>query len=90
MKNWRDPLLCMIPWKLGGEAGQWHRRCFGGENRLLFSQIIPSPGGCGFSVPRLEPRLFSFNSPLRGVRRILEGLEALYLRVDVDYLIQDR
>ena len=33
-----------------------------GENELLFSQNYSCPK-CGFSV-RLEPRLFSFNSPL--------------------------
>ena len=34
-----------------------------GDNELLFSQNYSCPK-CGFSVPRLEPRLFSFNSPL--------------------------
>lgn len=33
-----------------------------GEDELLFSQQHACPE-CGFSIPELEPRLFSFNSP---------------------------
>ncbi|MCC5731056.1 excinuclease ABC subunit UvrA, partial [Klebsiella pneumoniae] len=33
-----------------------------GEEELLFSQQHACPE-CGFSIPELEPRLFSFNSP---------------------------
>lgn len=58
-----------------------------GENELLFSQNYSCPK-CGFSVPRLEPRLFSFNSPL-GACDECKGL-GITQRVDVDYLIPDR
>lgn len=43
---------------------------------------------CGFSVPHLEPRLFSFNAPL-GACDLCKGL-GITQEVDVDYLIPDR
>ena len=58
-----------------------------GEQELLFSQNYSCPK-CGFSLPRLEPRLFSFNSPL-GACDECKGL-GITQRVDVDYLIPDR
>ena len=58
-----------------------------GEDELLFSQNYSCPK-CGFSVPRLEPRLFSFNSPL-GACDECKGL-GITQRVDIDYLIPDR
>ena len=43
---------------------------------------------CGFSIPVLEPRLFSFNSPL-GACPDCKGL-GFKQKVDIDYLIPDR
>lgn len=43
---------------------------------------------CGFSVPHLEPRLFSFNAPL-GACDLCKGL-GITQEVDIDYLIPDR
>ena len=36
------------------------------KTETLFSQHLACPH-CGFSVPKLEPRLFSFNNPLGSV-----------------------
>ena len=52
----------------------------------LFSQQYSCPK-CGFSLPALEPRLFSFNSPL-GACNECHGL-GIKLEVDVDRLIKD-
>jgi excinuclease ABC subunit A len=52
----------------------------------LFSEQYSCPK-CGFSLPRLEPRLFSFNSPL-GACDECHGL-GIKLEVDVDRLIKD-
>lgn len=52
----------------------------------LFSEQYSCPK-CGFSLPRLEPRLFSFNSPL-GACEECHGL-GMKLEVDVDRLIKD-
>ncbi len=43
---------------------------------------------CGFSVPRLEPRLFSFNSPL-GCCPSCNGL-GIKQEVDIDLLVPDK
>lgn len=53
----------------------------------LFSEHLACPE-CGFSVPKLEPRLFSFNSPL-GACYDCRGL-GVKNEVDVDLLIPDR
>ncbi|MBR3228044.1 MAG: excinuclease ABC subunit UvrA [Erysipelotrichaceae bacterium] len=58
-----------------------------GDERELFSSNLACPV-CGFTVPKLEPRLFSFNSPL-GACPECKGL-GITLEVDVDYLIPDR
>ena len=52
----------------------------------LFSEDYSCPK-CGFSLPRLEPRLFSFNSPL-GACDECHGL-GMKLEVEVDRLIKD-
>lgn len=52
----------------------------------LFSEQYSCPK-CGFSLPRLEPRLFSFNSPL-GACDECHGL-GIKLEVDIDRLIKD-
>ncbi|KAF0225686.1 MAG: excinuclease ABC subunit A [Erysipelotrichaceae bacterium] len=54
---------------------------------LLFSSNYSCPK-CGFSIPELQPRLFSFNSPL-GACEHCKGLGMIQM-VDVDYLIPDR
>lgn len=56
-----------------------------GEEQL-FSQNHACPI-CGFSVPKLEPRLFSFNSPL-GACPHCNGL-GITNEVDIDLLIPD-
>lgn len=58
-----------------------------GKEELLFSSNYACPK-CGFSVPILEPRLFSFNSPL-GACATCKGL-GVTQKVDIDYLIPDR
>jgi len=58
-----------------------------GEEDLLFSSNYACTK-CGFSIPVLEPRLFSFNSPL-GACAECKGL-GVTQSVDVDYLIPDK
>lgn len=53
---------------------------------ILFSQHYACPI-CGFSIPELEPRLFSFNSPY-GACGSCDGL-GTKLEVDVDLVIPD-
>ncbi|MEA5026760.1 MAG: excinuclease ABC subunit UvrA [Erysipelotrichaceae bacterium] len=53
---------------------------------ILFSQNYACDI-CGFSLPLLEPRLFSFNSPL-GACEVCKGL-GITQHVDVDLLIPD-
>lgn len=54
--------------------------------RLTFSENF-SCSICGFSIPKLEPRLFSFNSPL-GACPDCNGL-GIRMDVDLDLLIED-
>ncbi|WP_209121432.1 excinuclease ABC subunit UvrA [Alkalihalobacillus sp. BA299] len=58
-----------------------------GEEELLFSQHHACPH-CGFSIPELEPRMFSFNSPY-GACPSCDGL-GTKLEVDLDLVIPDR
>ncbi|WP_332629911.1 excinuclease ABC subunit UvrA [Halalkalibacter flavus] len=58
-----------------------------GEEELLFSQHHACPE-CGFSIPELEPRMFSFNSPF-GACPSCDGLGSK-LEVDIDLLVPDR
>ncbi|MEB1808831.1 MAG: excinuclease ABC subunit UvrA [Bacillaceae bacterium] len=58
-----------------------------GEEELLFSQHHACPH-CGFSIPELEPRMFSFNSPY-GACPTCDGL-GTKLEVDLDLVIPDR
>ena len=58
-----------------------------GEKEELFSSNYACRI-CGFSVPKLEPRLFSFNAPL-GACDTCKGL-GFTEEVDVDLLIPDR
>ena len=57
------------------------------DEEVLFSSNY-SCKYCGFSIPVLEPRLFSFNSPL-GACPDCKGL-GFKQKVDIDYLIPDR
>jgi len=57
------------------------------DKRELFSTNYSCPK-CGFTVPKLEPRLFSFNSPL-GACENCNGL-GVTLEVDLDYLMPDK
>ena len=58
-----------------------------GNEELLFSSNYACKY-CGFSVPKLEPRLFSFNSPL-GACPDCNGL-GFKQKVDLDILMPDR
>ncbi|MBQ9327778.1 MAG: excinuclease ABC subunit UvrA [Solobacterium sp.] len=58
-----------------------------GEHEELFSSNYACRI-CGFSVPKLEPRLFSFNAPL-GACETCKGL-GFTEEVDVDLLIPDK
>ncbi|MEG2171019.1 MAG: excinuclease ABC subunit UvrA, partial [Erysipelotrichaceae bacterium] len=59
---------------------------YNGEE-ILFSSNY-SCKYCGFSIPKLEPRLFSFNAPF-GACDNCKGL-GITMEVDVDYLIPDK
>ena len=56
------------------------------DSELLFSEFYACPV-CGFTVPELEPRLFSFNAPF-GSCPDCDGL-GVKLEPDVDLLIPD-
>ncbi|HEM6292644.1 TPA: excinuclease ABC subunit UvrA [Streptococcus suis] len=56
------------------------------EKELLFSEYYACPV-CGFTVPELEPRLFSFNAPF-GSCRDCDGL-GMKLEVDTDLIVPD-
>ncbi|MBP5279054.1 MAG: excinuclease ABC subunit UvrA, partial [Erysipelotrichaceae bacterium] len=58
-----------------------------GDRKDLFSSHQACPK-CGFTVPVLEPRLFSFNSPL-GACDECKGL-GVTMSVDIDYLMPDK
>ena len=55
-------------------------------NELLFSEHYSCPV-CGFTVPELEPRLFSFNAPF-GSCPTCDGLGSR-LEVDLDMIVPD-
>lgn len=55
-------------------------------NELLFSEHYSCPV-CGFTVPELEPRLFSFNAPF-GSCPTCDGL-GIKLEVDLDLVVSD-
>lgn len=57
------------------------------DQKDLFSSNHSCPE-CGFSVPTLEPRLFSFNSPL-GACPECKGL-GVTMSMDIDYLMPDK
>lgn len=57
------------------------------KKELLFSQKYACVE-CGFSIPELEPRLFSFNSPL-GACENCKGL-GITQQVDWDYLMPNK
>lgn len=56
------------------------------EHELIFSEHYSCPV-CGFTVPELEPRLFSFNAPF-GSCPTCDGL-GIKLEVDLDLVIPD-
>lgn len=58
-----------------------------GTEEMLFSSNYACKY-CGFSIPKLEPKLFSFNAPF-GACPECKGL-GITQKVDVDYLIPDR
>lgn len=56
------------------------------DKEMLFSEYYACPV-CGFTVPELEPRLFSFNAPF-GSCSDCDGL-GMKLEVDTDLLVPD-
>ncbi|HEM5967044.1 TPA: excinuclease ABC subunit UvrA [Streptococcus suis] len=56
------------------------------DKELLFSEYYACPV-CGFTVPELEPRLFSFNAPF-GSCSDCDGL-GMKLEVDMDLIVPD-
>ncbi|EMB77491.1 excinuclease ABC subunit A [Streptococcus mutans 5SM3] len=56
------------------------------DHELIFSEHYSCPV-CGFTVPELEPRLFSFNAPF-GSCSTCDGL-GIKLEVDLDLVIPD-
>ena len=60
----------------------------GKDNKEMLFSSNYSCKYCGFSVPKLEPRLFSFNAPF-GACDTCKGL-GFTQRVDLDVLIPDR
>lgn len=59
------------------------------DGQLNFSEHFACKHpGCGFSVPKLEPRLFSYNTPI-GACKECNGL-GIKQEVDIDILIPDR
>lgn len=54
------------------------------ENEHLYSEKFSCPN-CNLSLPELEPRMFSFNSPL-GACAVCKGLGTLY-RIDPDRIL---
>lgn len=61
---------------------------YGSDNKELLFSSNYSCKYCGFSVPKLEPRLFSFNAPF-GACDTCKGL-GFTQRVDLDILMPDR
>jgi len=57
-----------------------------GHEEILFSQKLACPI-CGFSLPELSPRMFSFNSPY-GACPACDGIGS-QMEVDVDLVIPD-
>lgn len=57
------------------------------HEEILFSSNY-SCNHCGFSIPKLEPRLFSFNAPF-GACNECKGLGTTQ-KVDLDYLMPDK
>jgi excinuclease ABC subunit A len=58
-----------------------------GEEEVLFSEHYACPV-CGFTLPPLEPRLFSFNAPF-GACPECDGL-GTKLEVDIDLVVPDK
>lgn len=58
-----------------------------GEEELVFSENHACPI-CGFSIPELEPRMFSFNTPY-GACPACDGLGAK-MEVDIDLVIPNK
>ena len=58
-----------------------------GEKEILFSEHFACPH-CDFSIPELEPRMFSFNAPF-GACTECKGL-GIKLQLDLDLVIPDK
>lgn len=69
------------------EVGDEMAMVMGGEKTLVFSSRYAC-SICGFTVPKLEPRLFSFNAPM-GACEECKGIGTIK-KVDLDLLIPDK
>ena len=58
-----------------------------GDKEILFSEHFACPH-CNFSIPELEPRMFSFNAPF-GACHECKGL-GMKLQLDLDLVIPDK
>lgn len=58
-----------------------------GDDEHLFSEQFSCPV-CGLSLPELEPRMFSFNSPL-GACEVCKGLGTIY-KIDAEAILNKR
>ena len=73
--------------ELASERSQGFVLVVTNDNETLYSEHNACPE-CGFSVPKLEPRLFSFNSPL-GCCPACNGL-GISQEVDLDLLVPNK
>lgn len=69
------------------KLGEGLVKIFVNDNEVLFSEHFSCPI-CGFTVPELEPRLFSFNSPY-GACKTCGGL-GFTRKIDEDLLLPDK
>ena len=73
--------------EVAAKLGNGHVKIFVNNEELVFSEHFSCPI-CGFTVPELEPRLFSFNAPY-GACETCAGL-GFKRKVDPDLLLPDQ
>ncbi|MDD3712448.1 MAG: excinuclease ABC subunit UvrA [Candidatus Izemoplasmatales bacterium] len=73
--------------EVASKLGEGHVRLLVNEQELLFSEHFSCPI-CGFTVPELEPRLFSFNAPY-GACETCAGL-GFNRKIDPNLLLPDQ
>ncbi|PWE16632.1 excinuclease ABC subunit A [Marinicauda salina] len=75
------------PSPAGGESGWGAPRSYEKGERIVFSERFACPVS-GFTIPEIEPRLFSFNNPT-GACPACDGL-GVNLKFDEDLVVPDR